>query len=111
MEAAAYERLGGTEGIASISADLVRRHLANPSIQMRFAASGVDSLTKPVTDFLGMGTGGPAVCAGRDMPSAHETLAVTRSATATPSAFLVAARTGVALSVAWFRVALLPLRL
>ena len=69
-----YERLGGAEGIASISADLVRRHLENPLIKMRFVDSDPAQLTKHVIDFFSMGSGGPAQYTGRDMPTAHKAM-------------------------------------
>ena len=69
-----YERLGGAQGVASISADLIRRHMANPLIKMRFVESDVDQLTKHVIDFFSMGTGGPAQYTGRDMLTAHKAM-------------------------------------
>lgn len=69
-----YERLGGADGIASISADLVRRHLENPIIKMRFADSDPAQLTQYVIEFFSMGSGGPAQYTGRDMPTAHKAM-------------------------------------
>ena len=69
-----YERLGGADAIASISADLVRRHMENPLIKMRFVDTDVEQITKHVIDFFSMGTGGPAQYTGRDMPTAHKAM-------------------------------------
>jgi hemoglobin len=67
-----YERLGGAEGVAAISADIVDRHLANPLIKVRFADSDVEQLKRRVTEFFSMGSGGPAEYSGRDMPTTHK---------------------------------------
>ena len=67
-----YERLGGAEQIASISAGIVERHRANPLIRTRFEDVDHDALTKNVADFFSMGSGGPANYEGRDMPTAHK---------------------------------------
>ena len=66
-----YERLGGAETIASISSEIVDRHLANPTIQVRFVDSDVDTLKRLVTEFFSMGSGGPAHYSGRDMVTTH----------------------------------------
>lgn len=67
-----YERLGGADTIASISADIVDRHLANPAVKTRFQASDIPMLKKHVTEFFKMGTGGPSNYTGRDMITAHK---------------------------------------
>lgn len=72
MTRSLYERLGGAEGVAAIARDIVALHLQNPSIKTRFEASDRDELVEHVRTFIGAGTGGAEVYAGRDMPSAHK---------------------------------------
>ena len=68
-----YERLGGAETIASISSDIVERHLVNPKIKQFFAdIESKDQLKTHVAEFFAMGSGGPSNYTGRDMPSAHK---------------------------------------
>ncbi len=66
-----YERLGGTEGITAIAADLVDLHLDNPAIAARYAASDPAALKRTAAEFFITGTGGPAVYQGQDMLAAH----------------------------------------
>jgi hemoglobin len=66
-----YERLGGSDGITAIAADLVDLHLDNPRIAPRYGASDPDSIKHAAATFFITGTGGPAVYQGRDMLSAH----------------------------------------
>ncbi len=66
-----YERLGGAQGIAAISADIIRRHKVNPIIKTRFQDVDLEQLERLVGQFFAMGTGGPAKYEGRDMPTAH----------------------------------------
>jgi len=66
-----YERLGGAEGVAAIASGLVERHLMNPEIKTRFVDSDAAALKKLVSEFLSMGSGGPAEYSGRDMITTH----------------------------------------
>ena len=67
-----YERLGGAEGIAAISADIVELHSVNPLIRTRFEGKDKAELRKLVAQFFSMGSGGPAEYEGRDMRTAHK---------------------------------------
>ena len=69
-----YERLGGTEGIISITEALVDNHLANPVIGTRFknASSDREAMIKGASNFFIQGTGGPAVYEGQDMIAVHK---------------------------------------
>lgn len=72
MSASLYERLGGSEGITRIAADLVDIHLTNPAIATRFANSDIDKLKHGAATFFISGTGGPDVYEGKDMLAAHK---------------------------------------
>ena len=67
-----FERLGGAEGIAAISADVVERHRVNALIKTRFLEVDMEKLKLLVSDFFNMGAGGPAQYEGRDMRAAHK---------------------------------------
>ncbi|SEG58405.1 group I truncated hemoglobin [Vibrio hangzhouensis] len=67
-----YDRLGGTETITQISADIVDLHLSNPLIAPRFAQSDTTRLKKVVSEFFITGTGGPNLYTGKDMRSVHQ---------------------------------------
>jgi hemoglobin len=67
-----YDRLGGAKGVAAIAHDIVTLHLQNPRIKNRFeVVKDKAALETHVRTFLGSGTGGPEVYAGRDMATAH----------------------------------------
>ena len=57
---------------AAIARDIVQAHLANPLIKTRFEIADMAKLETNVRTFIGMGTGGPEVYEGRDMPTAHK---------------------------------------
>lgn len=78
-KASLYDRLGGTEGIDAIAAAVVQRHVKNPLIGRHFADSDLPKVTRDVADFFNMGSGGPAVYGGRDMPTAHEGMKLTEA--------------------------------
>ena len=67
-----YERLGETDGIKKIAADLVRLHKSNPLIAPRFAAADDAELANGAATFFITGTGGPAVYEGKDMLETHK---------------------------------------
>jgi hemoglobin len=68
-----YERLGRREGIARITADLIKNHLANPLINARFKASeDLARVERRVVEFFCAGSGGPEVYTGKDMVSTHK---------------------------------------
>ena len=71
MTASLYERLGGTEGITTLTSDLVDNHLTNPRIATRFADSDIANIKNAAATFVITGTGGPNVYTGKDMVAAH----------------------------------------
>lgn len=72
MSASLYERLGGSDGIASIVDDVIDAHLANPVVQKRFEhAPDIHHAKKMAHEFFCAGAGGPEQYSGKDMLSAH----------------------------------------
>ena len=71
MTRSLYERLGGTEGITKIAADLVDIHLANPRISPRYANSSTEKVKHGAATFFIADTGGPNVYEGEDMVNTH----------------------------------------
>lgn len=67
-----YERLGGADGIANISNDIVDLHMNNKRISSRFIDSDVNTLKNGVATFFAMGTGGPSEYKGKDMLATHK---------------------------------------
>jgi hemoglobin len=67
-----YKRLGGTEGITQIAADVVDFHLKNPRIAPRFVGRDIPKLKNYAAAFFIAGTGGPSIYEGKDMLSAHK---------------------------------------
>lgn len=72
-----FDRLGGAEGITSISNAIVEAHKVNPIIGVRFLDSDNENLKVLVRDFFMMGSGGPNQYKGRDMTSAHRGMNLT----------------------------------
>ncbi|QCB45375.1 group 1 truncated hemoglobin [Hydrogenophaga sp. PAMC20947] len=67
-----YDRLGRREGIARISHELIKNHLANPLVQTRFGQiKDMDQTERNVIDFFCAGSGGPNNYAGKDMLNTH----------------------------------------
>jgi len=71
-----FQRLGGTEGISALVDDIVDQHMNNPAVSARFLPYKekpelLAQVKKHTVDFFSMGSGGPAVYAGRDMESTH----------------------------------------
>ena len=71
MTQSLYERLGGSEGIASIANDLVDIHASNPRIAARFADIDLEAAKNGAATFFITGTGGPDVYKGKDMLATH----------------------------------------
>ncbi len=68
-----YERLGRREGITRITADLMKNHLANPLVKMRFMASeDLERVERRAVEFFCAGTGGPEAYTGKDMLATHK---------------------------------------
>lgn len=66
-----YERLGGSEGIASIVQDIINLHLSNPEVSNRYALSDMERVKQRAFEFFAMGTGGPQVYTGKNMLETH----------------------------------------
>jgi hemoglobin len=79
MSQSLYERLGGNEGITSISNDVVDYHLINSTVSTRFKNSDVEKLKHTVATFFITGTGGPEVYKGVDMLSVHKGMNISAS--------------------------------
>ena len=76
MDQTLFERLGGSEGISRIVDDVVEAHMNNPSINARFlpylqTPEKLAEIKRHTVDFFNAGSGGNAIYAGRDMPTAH----------------------------------------
>ena len=71
MNDSLFTRLGGEDGIISISNDVVDLHIDNPVIAARFGGSDAEKLKDTVAKFFISGSGGPQVYEGKDMRSAH----------------------------------------
>ena len=68
-----YERLGRREGITRITADLMKNHLANPLVKVRFMASeDLERVERRAVEFFCAGTGGPETYTGQDMLATHK---------------------------------------
>ena len=79
-----YERLGGADGIAVLVDDIVDAHMKNPGIQTRFLPMKDDPekmarAKKHTRQFFGMGSGGPEIYEGQDMPTAHRGMNVSEA--------------------------------
>ncbi len=79
-----FERLGGTPGITSIVEDVVEEHMNNPSIKARFLPykeqpERLAVLKKHTIDFFSAGGGGPVTYTGRDMPTTHRGMNISRA--------------------------------
>lgn len=70
-EPSLYERLGGEDKIRSIATSALDNHLANDTINVRYADSDREQLIQVVTEFICAGTGGPQEYTGKDMLSTH----------------------------------------
>lgn len=67
-----YDRLGRRDGIARITRELIKNHLANPLVNRRFSQiKDMDQVERNVIDFFCAGSGGPETYAGKDMLSTH----------------------------------------
>jgi hemoglobin len=66
-----YDRLGGSEKITAMTAEIIRLHSINPDFRRFWGEIDEERLIKNVSDFVSTGTGGPKVYEGRDMPTAH----------------------------------------
>lgn len=67
-----YERLGRHEGITRITRELIKNHLANPLVNIRYSqVEDMDRLERNVIDFFCAGAGGPETYGGKDILATH----------------------------------------
>lgn len=83
MSASLFEKLGGTSGITKIVDDVVDTHLQNVEISSRFkpyleTPEKLAEIKKHTVDFFSAGSGGNVEYKGRDMPSTHQGMNISR---------------------------------
>lgn len=67
-----YERLGRHDGITRITRELIKNHMANPLVNIRYSqVKDMDRLERNVIDFFCAGAGGPETYGGKDILSTH----------------------------------------
>ena len=67
-----YDRLGCRDGIARITRQLIKNHLANALVSQRYGQiKDMDRVERNVIDFFCAGTGGPETYAGKGMLDTH----------------------------------------
>ncbi len=74
-----YFRLGEYDKITDLTREIVRLHSINPDFERFWGHIDEEKLVKNVSDFVSTGTGGPKVYTGRDMPSAHAHLELSKA--------------------------------
>jgi hemoglobin len=77
-----YERLGGYDGIAAITNDLMPRVIADPQIGRFWQNRGDDGIArehKLLNDFMCSCAGGPVYYTGRDMITTHKGMKISES--------------------------------
>jgi hemoglobin len=72
-----YERLGGLDAIKAVVDDFRDRVAADDRINLKFARSDLNRLTKMLVDQVCEATGGPCEYSGRGMKQAHAGMKVT----------------------------------
>jgi hemoglobin len=81
-ESSLYERLGGYDAIAALSADLVQRLQADSQLGRFWQHRGEDGIRREkqlLIDFLCASAGGPMYYTGRDMTTTHKGMKITES--------------------------------
>ena len=77
-----YERLGGYDSIAAVSADLVTRLQKDPQLGRFWAHRGADGVKRELQlliDYLCSCAGGPVYYRGRDMELTHRGMRISES--------------------------------
>ena len=74
-----YYRLGESGKITELTTEIVRLHSINPDFERFWGDVDEERLIKNVSDFVSTGTGGPKVYEGRDMPTAHAHLELSKA--------------------------------
>ena len=81
-EPSLYDRLGGYDAIAALSADLVQRLQADSQLGRFWQHRGEDGIRREkqlLIDFLCASAGGPMYYTGRDMTTTHKGMRITES--------------------------------
>ena len=79
-EKSLYERLGGYDGLAGATDELLRRVTSDPDIGVYWRGHSTDSMKRDrqlIVDFPCEATGGPVIYRGRDMKTSHVGLNIT----------------------------------
>ena len=95
-----YERLGGYDAIAAVTADLLARLLSDPQLGVYWKGHSTDSRRRDrqlIVNYMCEAAGGPVVYGGRDMKTLHASLDIShddwevfmRHVVATPEKFNV----------------------
>ncbi|QHE76884.1 group I truncated hemoglobin [Hydrogenophaga sp. PBL-H3] len=67
-----YERLGSHDGITRITRELIKNHLNNPLVNIRYQnVENMDRVEQRVVEFFCAGAGGPETYSGQDMLATH----------------------------------------
>lgn len=74
-----YFRLGEYDKIEELTTEIIRLHSINPDFERFWSTVDEQRLVKNVSDFVSTGTGGPKVYEGRDMPTAHAHLELSKA--------------------------------
>ena len=74
-----YYRLGEYDKNHDLTEEIVRLHSINPDFERFWGHVDEEKLVKNVSDFVSTGTGGPKVYTGRDIPSAHADLELSKA--------------------------------
>ena len=77
-----YKRLGGYDGIATVTDDFIGRLLKDHDFDRFFAGISDDSkgrLRQNIVDFICKAAGGPCYYMGRDMKTAHAGIGITKA--------------------------------
>lgn len=77
-----YSRLGGYDAIAAVADDLLKHMMADSQLARFWRDRAIDSVRREkqlLIDFLCASAGGPVYYMGRDMPTSHRGMGITKS--------------------------------
>jgi hemoglobin len=72
-----YTRLGGNAAITAVVGTFLQNVVNDARINRFFANTNAQRLQVLLVEQIGQATGGPEVCSGKDMKSAHANMAIT----------------------------------
>ena len=108
-----YDGLGGAGAVRAAVDDFYARVLADPRLARFFTGTDLNRLKAHQRSFIAAALGGPEIFSGRDMASAHASLAIADADFDAVVAHLVETLTGLGVAgetIASIGAALLPLR-